>query len=120
MDLSAIQVFVSTTLIDVALKVLAAIAFWIVGRWLIQRVIHVIQAAMARGVGGRPCGPPPNPAAQTRSSLSATNSSSASASASGVSRTSRFASTAPLGAVTAACPTTPDLSTTLDDSIRRQ
>ena len=48
MDLSAIQTFVSTTLIDVALKVLAAIAFWIVGRWLIHRVIVIIQAGMAR------------------------------------------------------------------------
>lgn len=48
MDLSAIQMFVSTTLLDVAFKVLAAIAFWIVGRWLIHRVIVVMQAAMAR------------------------------------------------------------------------
>jgi small conductance mechanosensitive channel len=48
MDMTAVQTFVSTTLIDVALKVLAAIAFWIVGRWIIQRVVSVIQAAMGR------------------------------------------------------------------------
>jgi small conductance mechanosensitive channel len=48
MDMTAVQTFVSTTLIDVALKVLAAIAFWIVGRWIIQRVVSVMQAAMGR------------------------------------------------------------------------
>jgi small conductance mechanosensitive channel len=48
MDLQVIQTFVTTTLIDVGIKVLAAIAFWIVGRWLIGRVIGLIQAAMNR------------------------------------------------------------------------
>jgi small conductance mechanosensitive channel len=48
MDIAAMQTFVSTTLIDVALKVLAALAFWIIGRWLIQRVVLVMQAAMSR------------------------------------------------------------------------
>ena len=48
MDIGALQTFVSTTLIDVALKVLAAIAFWLVGRWIIRRVVLVIHAAMAR------------------------------------------------------------------------
>jgi len=31
-DTAAMQTFASTTLIDAALKVLAALAFWIVGR----------------------------------------------------------------------------------------
>lgn len=48
MDIGALQTFVSTTLIEVALKVLAAIAFWLVGRWIIHRVVLVIHAAMAR------------------------------------------------------------------------
>jgi small conductance mechanosensitive channel len=48
MDISAVQTFVSTTLLDVALKVLAAIAFWIVGRWIINSVVRVMQLAMGR------------------------------------------------------------------------
>jgi small conductance mechanosensitive channel len=48
MDMSALQNFVSTTIADLAIKVLAAIAFWIVGRWLIGKVIGLMQAAMNR------------------------------------------------------------------------
>jgi small conductance mechanosensitive channel len=48
MDFSNWQSFMSTTLGELAVKVLAAIAFWIVGRWLIGRVIAVMQAAMNR------------------------------------------------------------------------
>lgn len=48
MDLSQIQTFISTTLAAVAFKVLAAIAFLIVGRWLIGQVVGVMQAAMNR------------------------------------------------------------------------
>ena len=48
MDLSQIHAYLSTTAADLAVKVLAAIAFWIVGRWLIGRVIAVMQAAMNR------------------------------------------------------------------------
>ena len=33
MDMQSIQNFFSTTVADLAVKVLAAIAFWIVGRW---------------------------------------------------------------------------------------
>jgi small conductance mechanosensitive channel len=47
-NISSIQQFVSVTLGALAIKVLAAIAFWIVGRWLIGRVIALIQAAMNR------------------------------------------------------------------------
>ena len=39
MDMQSIQNFFSTTVTELAIKVLAAIAFWIVGRWLIGRVI---------------------------------------------------------------------------------
>jgi small conductance mechanosensitive channel len=48
MDLSSVQLFVTTTLADLGLKILAAIAFWIVGRWLIGKVIGLMQAAMGR------------------------------------------------------------------------
>jgi small conductance mechanosensitive channel len=48
MDMQAIQTFLTTTVTHVALKMLAAIAFWLVGRWLIRRVITVISASMNR------------------------------------------------------------------------
>jgi small conductance mechanosensitive channel len=48
MDLSSIQLFLSTTAIDIAIKVAAAIAFWVIGRWLISKVIDMVQAAMNR------------------------------------------------------------------------
>ena len=46
MDLEAIRTFLGTTAAAVGLKILAAIAFWIVGRWLINRVVAVMRAAM--------------------------------------------------------------------------
>jgi small conductance mechanosensitive channel len=48
MDMQAIQTFITTTAIAVAIKVAAAIAFWIFGRLLIGWVISLIQAAMNR------------------------------------------------------------------------
>jgi small conductance mechanosensitive channel len=48
MDMQGIQNFLSTTATELAIKVLAAIAFWIIGRWLIGRVVAVMQAAMNR------------------------------------------------------------------------
>jgi len=48
MDMSSIQTFLSTTLTDLAIKICAAIAFWIIGRWLIGQVIGLMQAAMNR------------------------------------------------------------------------
>ncbi len=48
MNTESIKTFLGTTAIDIALKVLAALAFWIVGRWLIGRVIALMQAAMNR------------------------------------------------------------------------
>lgn len=47
-DMQAVKVFVSTTMIDLAIKVLAAILFWLVGRWLINKAITLTQAAMSR------------------------------------------------------------------------
>jgi small conductance mechanosensitive channel len=48
MDPHAIQQFLSTTATELGIKILAAIAFWIVGRWLIGRVIAVMGAALKR------------------------------------------------------------------------
>lgn len=48
MNLEGLQQFLSTTLADLAIKVAAAVAFWIVGRWLIGRVVDLMQAAMNR------------------------------------------------------------------------
>jgi small conductance mechanosensitive channel len=48
MDMQSIQNFLSTTATEVAMKVAAAIVFWIIGRWLIGRVISLIQAGMNR------------------------------------------------------------------------
>ena len=48
MDMQSVQTFLSTTAIEVGLKVLAAIAFWVVGRWLIGKVIALVRTAMNR------------------------------------------------------------------------
>ncbi|HET7526475.1 MAG TPA: mechanosensitive ion channel family protein [Burkholderiaceae bacterium] len=48
MDLNAIQLFLSTTVVELGIKILAALAFWVIGRWLIGRVIALLSAAMSR------------------------------------------------------------------------
>jgi small conductance mechanosensitive channel len=48
MDSQSIQTFLTTTATDIAIKVLAALAFWFVGRWLIGRVIALMRAALDR------------------------------------------------------------------------
>jgi small conductance mechanosensitive channel len=48
MDIASIERFLTTTAVELAVKVAAAIAFWIVGRWLIGRVVGLMQAAMNR------------------------------------------------------------------------
>lgn len=48
MDYQAIQVFLTTTATELVIKIAAAIAFWIVGRWLIGKVIAVMSATMNR------------------------------------------------------------------------
>lgn len=42
------QDFMTTTALDLAIKILAALAFWIIGRWMIGRVIALMQGAMNR------------------------------------------------------------------------
>lgn len=48
MDLTAAETFLRVTAMQLGLKILAAIAFWVVGRWIIGRVITLVQAAMGR------------------------------------------------------------------------
>jgi small conductance mechanosensitive channel len=48
MDMEAVEIFLKTTVAAVAVKVLAAIIFWFVGRWLIGRVIRLLQSVMQR------------------------------------------------------------------------
>src|SRR5512144_224477 len=46
MDTAVVETFIKTTLVDLAIKVAAAILFWFIGRWLIHRVIAMVQATM--------------------------------------------------------------------------
>ncbi len=48
MEMSAIEAFLRDTALAVAIKVLAALAFWIIGRWLIGVVISIMRRAMDR------------------------------------------------------------------------
>jgi small conductance mechanosensitive channel len=48
MDFTSIETFLKTTAADLLVKVLAAVLFWFIGRWLIHRVIALVQAAMHR------------------------------------------------------------------------
>src|SRR5215471_9045412 len=48
MDMAVVETFVKTTLVDLLIKIAAAILFWIIGRWLIHRVIAMVQGTMQR------------------------------------------------------------------------
>ena len=48
MDMTSVETFLRTTVAALVVKVVAAIIFWFVGRWLIGRVIRLVQAAMHR------------------------------------------------------------------------
>ena len=48
MNTDSLQTFLSTTATDLAIKILAAVAFWIIGRWLIGKVVSLMQAGMNR------------------------------------------------------------------------
>ena len=47
-DISRYQDIVITTMADVGFKVLAAIAFWVIGRWLIGLALGMIRAALEK------------------------------------------------------------------------
>ena len=46
MDLTAVETFLRVTALQLGIKILAAIAFWVVGRWIIVRVVRLMQAGM--------------------------------------------------------------------------
>ena len=46
--MTSVETFLRTTVAALVVKVVAAIIFWFVGRWLIGRVIRLVQAAMHR------------------------------------------------------------------------
>jgi small conductance mechanosensitive channel len=48
MDIATVTNFVTTTGWELLMKIAAALAFWIIGRWLIGKVIHLVQAGMSR------------------------------------------------------------------------
>lgn len=47
-DFSKIQEVIYTTATDVGIKILAAIVFWVVGRWLIGLAINMVRSALNR------------------------------------------------------------------------
>jgi small conductance mechanosensitive channel len=48
MDTATIETFLRVTALQLGIKILAAIAFWVVGRWIIVRLIRLVQAGMDR------------------------------------------------------------------------
>ena len=48
MDTTNFQHFLSVTLTELLIKILAAVVFWIVGRWLIGKVTSLLQMTMSR------------------------------------------------------------------------
>jgi len=47
-DTDAVRNFLSTTVLDVAIKIVAAIVFWVVGRWIIHWVVSLLRAGLSR------------------------------------------------------------------------
>jgi small conductance mechanosensitive channel len=47
-EMTAVQTFLRVTALQLGIKILAALAFWLVGRWIIVRVIGLAQAGMDR------------------------------------------------------------------------
>lgn len=48
MNMENISTFLTTTGVDIAIKVIAAIIFWVVGRWIINKVLWFVQSIMSR------------------------------------------------------------------------
>ena len=47
-DISHWQDLILTTATEVGIKVLAAVAFWVIGRWLIGFVVNMVRASLER------------------------------------------------------------------------
>lgn len=54
-DISRYQDILITTATDVGLKLLAAIAFWVIGRWLIGMALRMVRSALENRKSIRPC-----------------------------------------------------------------
>jgi small conductance mechanosensitive channel len=48
MDLTKFTNFIATTGVDLLVKIVAALAFWFIGRWLIGKVIRLVQVGMSK------------------------------------------------------------------------
>ena len=54
-DISRWQDLIMTTATEVGIKVLAAVAFWVIGRWLIGVAVGMVRASLERQkAGGAP------------------------------------------------------------------
>ena len=47
-DISRYQDIFITTATDIGLKILAAIAFWVIGRWLINFAVRLVRTSLER------------------------------------------------------------------------
>jgi small conductance mechanosensitive channel len=47
-DTETVRTFLSTTVLDLAIKIVAAILFWVIGRWIIHWVVSAVRAGMNR------------------------------------------------------------------------
>ncbi len=47
-DIPSLKTFMTTTAVALGIKILAALAFWVIGRWLIGRITAAMRAAMNR------------------------------------------------------------------------
>ena len=47
-DISRYQDLLMTTATEVGLKVLAAVAFWVIGRWLIGVAVSMVRSSLER------------------------------------------------------------------------
>jgi small conductance mechanosensitive channel len=47
-DVASLKAFLTTTAVALGIKILAAIAFWVIGRWLIGRIAAAMRATMNR------------------------------------------------------------------------
>ena len=48
MDMTAVETFLRVTALQLGIKILAAIVFWVVGRWIIVRVVGLVRSGMDR------------------------------------------------------------------------
>src|SRR5262245_32771711 len=47
-DLAKLQETLTTNVVDIAIKIVAAFAFWVIGRWLIGAAVRLLRSALER------------------------------------------------------------------------